>query len=85
MIATEFELAENFTGEARLFKMDPPLEGHKYIVVSATVAMFSGPETYIFPADEKGAIEDWGELKGSRRGTLSHEDVLSDIGYEIAK
>lgn len=85
MVATERKLSGAFCGEARLFKMEPPLEKHKYVVVSAVVAEFSGPETYIFPANKKGEIKDWGELEGSQRGTLSHEDVLSDLGYAIAK
>jgi hypothetical protein len=54
-----------------------------HLIVSATVAMFSGPETYIFPANEDGTVLDWGELPGSLRGTLSHDEVLSAAGYEI--
>lgn len=89
MKATERQTLSGMRGDARVFELDPPLEGHRYVVVSAVSAMRSGPElsgleTYIFPANKKGEIEDWGELEGSQRGTLSHEDVLRDIGYTIA-
>jgi hypothetical protein len=84
----------NFTGDARLYRLDPPLsidngwdEDTKgcvaeYVVVSATHAMFSGPETYIFPADADGNVTNWGELAGSYRGGLDHEAALSGAGYE---
>ena len=36
-----------------------------YRVVSASTVMLSGPETYIFQADEAGEVTDWGELPGS--------------------
>jgi hypothetical protein len=72
-----------FSGEARLYKVTPKLEGHSYVAVSATVVLYSGPETYIFPANKKGEIEDWGELKGSCQGGLSHEQALENAGYTI--
>ncbi len=72
-----------FRGEACLYKCAPPLEGHEYVVVSAAFAMFDGPETYIFPADKDGEVIDWGELSGSLRGTLEHEDALQAAGYAI--
>lgn len=78
------------TGEMRLFRLDPPMgdeyidEGPiEYVVVSATIAMFSGPETYIFPANEEGEITSWGELNGSYRGGLSHEAALANAGYTV--
>lgn len=82
----------------RAYELDPPLKTTrwdgdsntevdvevKYVVVSAVVAMFSGPETFIFPGDADGKIVDWGELDGSFRGGLDHERALSNIGYKIA-
>ena len=60
---------EGFSGHAALYELDEEIgydedwevpgkfEGHtKYVVVSAAVAMFSGPETYIFPADQDGGM-----------------------------
>ena len=74
------------TGEMRLYKLDPPLDGSvAYVVVSATVAMFSGPETYIFPADSDGEITDWGELEGSYRGGLDHAEALANAGYAVTE
>ena len=40
-------------------------------------------ETYIFPADEDGNVLDWGELEGSYRGGMDHEEALHNAGYEI--
>lgn len=79
------------TGEMRLYKLDPPMGGEyvdgpiEYVVVSATVAMMVGPETYIFPADAEGKITDWGELDGSFRGSLDHDRALANAGYEVAE
>ncbi len=66
----------------RTYRLDPPLDGSEYVVVSAVVALYSGPETYIFPADETGHITGYGELDGSYRGGLSHETALRDAGYD---
>lgn len=79
------------TGTQRLYKVNPPVEyGYgdtksvtEYVVTSATKAMFSGPETYIFPADADGTIVDWSEMDGSFRGDLCHETALSNAGYSL--
>lgn len=80
---------KGFTGDARLYKLNPPIEydgeSHKYVIVSATNAMFSGPETYIFPADKKGKIINWGELPGSFQGECNHREALENAGYEITE
>jgi hypothetical protein len=89
----------NSLGYQRLYRLDPPLTSdtynyetdqydsipYTYVVVSAAVVPFSGPETYLFPADEHGTITDWRELTGSQRGTLDHATVLSDLGYTIER
>ena len=95
MIATRMpdtEALKAATGEMRLYRLDPPLSDEysesspfEYVVVSATHAMFSGPETYIFPADETGEITSWGELDGSFKGALDHEQALRNAGYEVAE
>ena len=72
-----------FRGDARLYKLSDPLDGHTLVVVSAAVVPFSGPETYIFPANEQGEITDFGELNGSGRGYLDHREALSIAGYSI--
>lgn len=62
--------------QQRTYKLSKPLDGHSIVVVSAVNAPFSGPETYIFPGDEDGKVTDWGELDGSYRGGLDHEEAL---------
>ena len=68
-------------GHKALYKLNPPLEGHEFVVVSSVHAMFTGPETYIFPADKNGKVTNWGELPGSYRGGLNHIKALEDAGY----
>lgn len=74
---------KGYTGKAKLYRVSPPLDGHRLVVVSATIAPFTGPETYIFPANKDGEVTNWGELTGSYRGGLSHEKALREAGYEV--
>lgn len=67
----------------QLYRLDPPLEGHEYVVVSAATVL-GEPETYIFAADPDGTITDWVELDGSFKGALDHEAALRGAGYEVA-
>lgn len=75
---------DGFTGTAKLWRVDPPVkfgdEKSRYVITSATVAMFSGPETYIFPANEDGEILSWLELDGSYRGGLDHDRAIRALG-----
>jgi hypothetical protein len=94
-VATEIRKLEGFQGDARLFKLSEPVtydydyetkqdrKSTNYVVVSAVNAMFSGPETYIFPADEQGEIVNWSEMDGSYKGELDHARALRDAGYEV--
>ncbi len=97
--ATKVRDLDGFTGSAALFRLDPPMPitdydydsgdtvttgTSEYVVASATVVMFSGPETYLFPADADGNITDWGELHGSYKGGLDHAAALHGAGYEVA-
>lgn len=104
----------NGTGNAAVYRCDPPMPLHtypweiddyakadehderecpgtgtctstEYVWVSAANVMFSGPETYIFPCDADGEVTDWGELPGSYKGGLDHEEALAEAGYEIMK
>lgn len=81
-------------GDQKLWRVDPPMKYDvydynferltrttEYIVTSAVVALSSGPETYIFPADRAGNIIAWDELRGSFRGELSHHKALNYAGY----
>lgn len=79
-------------GDAQVFELDPPMHDENdasvtHVVVSAVIASFSGPETYIFPAeltdDGEWQVAGWGELEGSYRGGLSHTQALENAGYEV--
>lgn len=87
MKATLIKNLAGWTGDARLYKVDPPMtyddKKTNYVVVSATTAVFSGPETYIFPANQHGEILNWLELPGSFRGGLDHTSALEGAGYSI--
>ena len=76
-----------FVGDAKLYKVSPKVRYKKtttdHVVVSRVDAFYSGFETYIFPSDEKGKVLDWGELDGSQRGNVSHEDVLKSAGFIV--
>lgn len=84
---------DGWNGDARLYKLLPPLpetdydgkvvKTHEHVVVSAVMAAFSGPETYIFGSDGDGTVRDYAELDGSFRGGLNHEEALRDAGYEV--
>jgi hypothetical protein len=83
--------------DQKLYKLDPPMEYERYsdetekyekltteyVIVSAVMATFNGPETYIFPADANGNIITWGELDGSFTGALDHEQALRNAGYIV--
>ena len=91
MTATFIKTMTGFRGDARLYQVEPPIEygydEHKatseFVIVSAVSAMFSGPETYIFPAGTDGEILDWGELPGSFKGSFDHEEALRGAGYTV--
>jgi len=89
--ATFIKNLDSFTGEAALYKLsepaqyDKPSKKTKFVAVSATNAKFSGPETYIFPANEDGEVIAWGEMNGSYRGGLDHVEALNGLGYQVAE
>ena len=74
---------KNGTGIGKVFKLSEPLEGNDYVWVSAVVAAFSGPETFIFGCDQNGEVTSWSELDGSYRGGLDIEKALTNAGYTI--
>lgn len=75
------ETTTSAKAKQRLYKLNPPFEGHEYIIVSAVEVTVSGPETYVFAANEKGEVTDWCELGGSFKGSLDHKKALNNIGY----
>ncbi len=95
--ATFVRFVEGWRGIAELYKLDPPMEWEDwgeegktqtreapYVIVSAVFA-YSGPETYIFPANSKGEVVSWGELEGSFRGELDIKQALLNAGYKVVK
>lgn len=66
-----------------LWEVFPRIEGNKFVITSISSVMFTGPETYVFPSNDKGEIVDWGELPGSYRGGMVHEECFKNIGYTI--
>lgn len=90
--ATFVKQMEGFIGDARLYKLSEAVDADgwansvvttDYVVVSAVVVPFSGPETYIFPADGEGRITSWSEMKGSFRGGLDHARALAGLGFVV--
>lgn len=66
-----------------LWEVLPRIDGHKYVITSVSNVQFTGPETYMFAADEKGNIINWGELPGSYRGELNHQKCFENLDYKI--
>ena len=95
-IAHKIKKLDSFRGEAELFRMEPPHEGHEYVVVSAVKPKPTGmpeidnipglldPEKYIFGADAAGVVVDWSDLPGSFRGAMDIPQALRNAGYEVA-
>jgi len=86
-VATKLKSISGMKGEAFLYRCDPPMldydnKVHEYVVVSAAFAAYSGPETYIFPANADGEITDWGEMPGSFQGSYDHNQALRNANYE---
>lgn len=78
-----------WTGVAKLWKLSrpvkleefsddyhPELADCEYVVTSAIVAMYSGPETYVFRADADGQVASCLKLDGSYRGDLDHQRAI---------
>ena len=61
-----------FSGDAWHVRKDG-----KYYIVSGVHAMFTGWEVLIFPSNEKGEVESWGEVGGGRG--ISHEEAIRQI------
>jgi len=90
--ATRLDTPHGFRGDAALYHLSEPVavdsDGTittQHVIVSAADVPYSGPETYIFPANADGKITGWSEMDGSRRGTLSHTEVIEAAGWELAR
>lgn len=84
-------LEGSWRGDARLYAVTPSQVAKLscgrvefgFVVVSAAVVPFSGPECFMFAAYESGEPIAWTELDGSEKGHLSHERVLKRAGYVV--
>ena len=77
------DILKSFNRHAALYRMEPPLNGHEFVIASAANLMTTGPETYLFSADADGEVLDWRKMDGSYRGGLSHAKAFADVGYSI--
>ena len=75
---------DNMSGDARLYRLDPPHDGEDLVIVSG-IDNGHRHETYIFPANEQGQVTDWLELEGSFQGSIDHDKALRGLGYEISE
>lgn len=85
MIAKKIRSIPGFTGEAWLYELTPPFGPHQFVISSAANVLFSGPETYVFPASEAGEVTSWSELEGSFRGGLNCDQAIRNMGYEVSR
>lgn len=76
------DVSHKFAGTAHLYRVETE-DGYDYVVSSGVNTMFSGPETYLFLADEDGNVLDWMELDGSFRGAIDPEAAVRNAGYEL--
>jgi CDP-diacylglycerol pyrophosphatase len=71
----------DWTADSRLYSLSTKLDGHSYIIVTATKSEFSEPETLIFGADERGNPIDFEELPGTCVGSINHDEAIIKAGY----
>jgi len=79
---------EGWKGDAALYKVEPPVrysnyddDEHEtdYVIASSVIALYTGPETLVFPADQDGEAINMLEIGGGR-GPLNHQWALSTLG-----
>lgn len=75
--------AGRWTGDAALYRMEPPMEGNEFVIASIPSGRFGECETYLFAADETGKCLSWTELPASQTNIKSHKQVLEDAGYQV--
>lgn len=76
----------DWVGEVAVYDLEIPLEGYRYVVVSALSEGLPKPETFIFGADgPEGLVNDWRELPGSLQGDMDHAAALARAGYVLVQ
>lgn len=97
--ATFIKKISSMNGDARLYKLDPPMTVSKitgdvdvtYVVVSGIGTsgigtmgfLIQAPETLIFESDSSGKVTNWMDLYGSFQGSIDHEMALNNAGYKV--
>lgn len=72
-----------------VYKLSEPLsyddgEEHNIVTVSQANVPFGGAETFIFGTDpETLSVSNWLEMPGSRRGEITPDSLLKELGYEV--
>ena len=70
-------VTEGFKGNAALYRA-----GEEFMILSAVNVPYSGDEVMAFPADRDGSLTNGYCDISSIRGTLSHQVLLREMGYE---
>lgn len=88
--ATFLRDLEGFRGHAALYRLSDPVpfgwnsdvsKTTDHVVISGADVPYSGPETYIFPANSDGEVIDWLEMEGSFRGEIDHARAIAEAGW----
>ena len=86
----EAEFIKNVTRTRKLWRLSSPVSYTGYdstytcdYVITSAVSVLGEPETYIFPADGKGNIVGWSELRGSFKGDLNHQRAIDNLCSEM--
>jgi len=73
-------------GDALLYKLSDPVKVSDIetntVIISAVTAPVFGEKVTMFPAKDDGTLMSF-EAVAEKMGTLDHEEVLVDLGYEI--
>lgn len=64
------------------FELSEPFLGHGNVVVSITEGKFTGPDTTIYAATNKGVERGDVPLLERTGGMVAHQDMLATVGYK---
>lgn len=81
--ATKVKNLPRWTGEATVYRLDPPYRGEEYVVASS-IYLPKSPwkeETAIFASTEAGEVPSYVDLAMVKE--CSHDAALAVIGYEV--
>ena len=81
--ATKVKNLRRWSGEATVYRLDPPYRGEEYVVVSS-VHLPKSPwkeETMIFASTGAGEVPSYSDLAMVKE--YSHAAALAVIGYEV--